>query len=134
MGGLRDVFKLGAQTIFKAFGNVPVVTSITVYGEKTYDALLDVVVTPSTVYPNIKMFLQSYTSYEKAKGDGILPTDIKAFVAVDDLLFQPGPSNEVLITSSSDTSFRAGNVFHIVGDFEVDAAEALYVLNLRALT
>lgn len=131
--GFRELFKKTAQTIFKAFGNVPVITSITVYGEKVYDPLLDVVTTPSVTYPDVKMFFQSYTSYEKATGEGVLPTDIKAFVAVDDLPFTPGPSDQVLVTSSSDLTFRAGNIFNIVGDFEVDASEAMYVLNLRAL-
>ena len=134
MGGLRSVFQNAALAITNAFGNVAVETTYTTFGEKTYDALTDIVTTPSTDYTKIKMFFTPYTSYERAKGSGILPTDIKAMIPRIQFPegFKVAPNHQVLVTTSSDLTFRAGDRFYIVGEFEVDPAEALFLVNIRA--
>lgn len=133
---LREVFKQAAMTITNAFGDVAVVGTLTEYGTPVYVEATDTTTTPSTDYPNIKMFFTPYTSYERAKGEGLLPTDIKALIPVTQFPdgFKIAPNNEIVITSTTDTTFRSGDKFYVVGEFEVDPAEALFIMNIRAAT
>lgn len=132
--GLREVFKKAGQTIVKAFGNVAVEVTYTVYGDKTYDDETGVVTTPSTEYPNIKMFFGSYTTSEQAQGENVMGTDIKALAAVEDMTgIKPGPNDRILVTTSSDDTFRSGDVYKMVSDFKTDEAEAMYELHLRGI-
>ena len=135
--GLREVFQNAAITITKAFGNVAVTTTLTEYGTPTYDSVTDTTNTPSKSYTNIKMFFTPYTSYERAKGEGLLPTDIKALIprAQENLpsTFKIAPNNEIVVTSSAEETFRSGDKFYVVGEFEIDPAEAMFIVNIRAV-
>ena len=133
--GLKEVFKNAAITITNAFGNVAVETTVTVYGDAVYDEDTDTETIPTTDYTEIKMFFTPYTSYERARGEGLLPTDIKALVPAGQFPegFKLAPNNEVVVTSSADNTFRSGDRFYVVGEFEIDPAEALFIVNIRAV-
>ena len=135
--GLRDVFQQAALTITEAFGDIAIVGTLTEYGTPVYVEETDTTTTPSTNYTDIKMFFTPYTSYERAKGSGLLPTDIKAMIPKAQANFPAGfkiaPNHEYTVTSSSDVTFRAGDKFYVVGEFEIDPAEALFLVNIRAV-
>ena len=133
--GLRETFQNSAISVTNAFGNVAIETTVTVFGTPVYDEIADTTTVPSTNYEEIKMFFTPYTSYERAKGEGILPTDVKALIPKAQFAqdFKLAPNNKVTVTSSSDVTFRAGDVLYVVGEFEVDPAEALFIVNLRAM-
>ena len=135
MAGLRETFQNAAMAVTNAFGDVAIETTITVLGTPVYDEILDTTTIPETSYPKIKMFFTPYTSYERAKGSGILPTDIKALIPKSQLPsgFKLAPNNKVTVTTSSDLTFRSGDVFNVVGEFEIDEAEALFIVNIRAM-
>ena len=130
---LQNVFKKAAQTIVKAFGDVPVIVTYKVQGVKTFSSETGIVNTPTIYYKNIKMIISSFSSYDKNSDQSIIATDLKALIAVEDLKIKPSANNEITVTSSSSSSIRSGDVFNVIGDFKIDAAEALYKLHLRAV-
>ena len=132
--GLREVFKNAGQTIVKAFGNVPVEVTYTVYGDKSYDRDSDTLTIPSTEYTGIKMFFSSFSDRDRAVNEEIEGTDIKALVSTKDLGSKPSLDSKITVTSSSDITIRSGDTYKIISDFKTDAAEAMYTLHLRAST
>ena len=132
--GLREAFQKAAQATVKAFGNVPIVVTYTVYGTKTYDPETEIVTTPETDYTGIKMFFSSYSEKELAADENILPTDIKAILAAQDLAgVQISPNNTVTVTSAASITIRSGDTFSVIGEPRTDAAEAVYEIHLRAV-
>jgi hypothetical protein len=131
--GLQSTFKKSAQTVFRAFGDVPIICSYTIYGETSYDAATDTDTTPTTVYPDLKMFLSSFSLSDRQRNKTIQPKDVKALIAVDDLNVEPSTDHLVTVTSSSDVTFRSGDTFNVIA-YTNDPAEALFIIHLRAVT
>lgn len=131
---LKSVFKKAASTIVKAFGDIPVTVSYTIYGDKSYDSTTDKVTAPETVYENIKMFFGSYKTEDISGDENIQSTDIKALVASEDLPsgIKPSSSDLITVTSEASDTIRSGDTFKIIGDFKTDQAEALFTVHLRA--
>jgi len=130
--GLQSTFKKAAQSIVKAFGDVPLSCTYTVYGEKSYDEETDTVTTPETDY-SVTGFFGSFSLRETEKIENIQAEDVKAMIAVDDLGVEPSTSDKITITSTTSETYKAGNVYNVM-NYRVDPAEALYTLHLRAVT
>lgn len=128
--GLREVFKKGAQTITKAFGNVAVAVTYTDKGERVAGVLQS-----DTEYPNKDMFISKFNIERPSRVEqkfNVLPTDLKGLIPVDDLGLKPKSGDEVEITSSSSDTLFAGDKFRVEG-FATDPAEALFTLHLRPI-
>ena len=118
---IKSVFKSAAQTIFTAFGDIPLSSTYTSVGKKELRVHTGKVTSTDTDYTSVNII---YTKYSKSEIDGvnILSSHVKALIPFENLT--PTPKKSDKITDSN------GEVWGVV-DWNKDPADALWIIQLE---
>lgn len=117
--GLKETIQRAAQTAIEATGNIPVASTYISKGVPSYDAetgeVIEVVNTQT-----VNVIVETYKSKE-VDGVNIKDKDRKLLIAKLDLTVTPAEDDSVVMN---------GNKWNII-TFEIDPAEALWVIQVR---
>jgi hypothetical protein len=119
--GLQGTFKAAAQTIFEAFGDVPVSSTYSSVDDSiAYNPSGSGTITDTVTNETVDII---FAYYEVAQIDGtkVRASDQKAMIPVENLTAVPGQKDYIT------TSSKRWNVVAV----ETDPAEALWILQIR---
>jgi len=118
--GLKSVFKSVAQTAFDVFDDIAVTATFShVSGSPVYNPTTGIA-TAATVDSTIKVILDNYGAKD-VDGVNILQTDMTAMVPVEN----------ISVTPSVHDFFTIGSERWNIIDKKTDAAEAIWLLQVR---
>ena len=134
--GMADAFRDVAQTIVKAFDDVPVSTNVKFFGSTAYNASSGVFTTTySTTLCGVKAVFTVFR-VEQIDGQNVVASDRRVLIAANDLETQQTGIKERLIPKINDVIVQADPASPNFGDWNIqdvltDPAAALYRCHVR---